>query len=269
MITVIGLGETGCSLAKKFKQYPQYSVYKFSLKEGNIQKQISPEMYESNPPDVSTIQKEENILFIVSGNDEESSASLSILENFKEKNIEIFYIRNNEYASERELLHDKVVFRILQEYTRSGLFQRMYLTDVEEVDKILGQVKITEFLERRNNLLCSTYHMTKVFSNSVALVGNISELDELNRITTFSIIDVDSGEEKSLFSIQKPQEIIYLYVMNKETLETDNTILNKIKTQTKQHIEKNIKVMYGVYETDYDTNYGYCLINTKMIQEET
>ena len=73
MKTIIGLGQAGCSIAEKFKKYPQYKVYKIDvgLKEAGsyaMKRQTTPELYESRCPNLKTFFKEvsNEVLFITS-----------------------------------------------------------------------------------------------------------------------------------------------------------------------------------------------------------
>ena len=138
MKTIIGLGQAGCNIAEKFKKHPQYKVYKIDVgleNEANsyaLERQESPELYESKCPNLKTFFKEvsNDVLFITSSGDV-SGASLRILEQLKKKTIvSVLYIKPDlSLLPEIKNLQENLVFRVLQEYARSAVFEKIYLVD--------------------------------------------------------------------------------------------------------------------------------------------
>ena len=63
-----------------------------------------------------------------------SSASLSILQYLKKHKINILYIKPElSLLNETQVQLEKLVYNVFQEYTRSGVFERMYIVSNEEV----------------------------------------------------------------------------------------------------------------------------------------
>ena len=136
MDTIIGLGKAGCAIADKFAEYPQYKAYKldvglkrtkttFPLKEHQ-----KFEDYEEKLPSLKTLFKEVSgdILFVVAGGGKVSSASLQILEYLKKCNISILYIKPEmSLLNETQTKLERLTYNVFQEYTRSGVFERMYI----------------------------------------------------------------------------------------------------------------------------------------------
>ena len=133
MISIIGLGSAASKIAEKFKQTKNYNVY---MMNSSVQKRSKykfklksygdPEQYEKNIPDVSKFfaNLDENVQFIIVGSSYSSNYSLGILEQIKDKKIDIFYIcPDSDLMTGVPKLVDKAVFSVLQQYTRSGLLK--------------------------------------------------------------------------------------------------------------------------------------------------
>ena len=65
------------------------------------------------------------------------------------------------------------------------------------------------------------------------------------------------------FSLDNQREIEYYYGINGRVLETDPALHRRI---TKQVESEEIKASYGIYSTDYDDDYVYCVVHSSQIQ---
>lgn len=276
MKTIIGLGQAGCNIADKFSQYPQYKIYKIDteLKKAPrcypFPKYKKTEEYEKKCPNLKSFLKhvKGDILFITSCGSI-AAASLCVLEQIKNKcNIEILYIRpDRSLLSQEKILNDNVVFHVFQEYARSDLFKRIYLIDNVEVGKIIGDIPIRQYYDKINELVVSTVHMVNVFNNSESEINTFSKVLEPARISTFSLLNYETSEEKMFFNLDIPREKRYYYGVPEKTLQTDGTLLKKITKQLKNLKEHDkMKVSYGVFSTNYDVPYIYGLSSSSLVQ---
>lgn len=277
MPSVISLGELANQIVGGFEAYPQYDIYRIgvglsdSAKTKKIKPQSTAEEYEKNPPAVKKFLRnvDEDVIFVCTGAEPESGASLRILESIKDKNITIIYLKKDlDLVSKTEVLQDRVCFGVLQHYTRSGLFDNMVLVDMASIDRILGDVPIFDYARKQAELISSTYHMIQVFQHSQPVMSNILPSEKVNRISTLGITEIGEKTDKWFFSLDKSFEKYYLYAVNENVLNEDKRLLNKIKDQIKSRSEENTKVMFGIYPTNYDENYVFCLANTKIVQGE-
>jgi len=276
MDILIGLGSVGHKLAKAFTKHPQYRVITIDHEEGStirIPKQDHPEKYEENFPDISASLKDisGDVLFVVSGASIISGASLCILEkihNFCD--ISILYIHPDvETLSETRRLQANLVFGALQHYARSGVFKQFYAIDNQQVDKILGGAPIMGYYDSLNEVIVATIHMINVFSHTEPVVGTLSDPKETCRISTFGILNPETGEESPFFSLDNVKEKRYYYAIPETELKTDKTLMNKIMSQVKDTPqEKDTKVSYGVFSTQYSDKYAYFISSTSEIQNE-
>tara|TARA_R100000008_G_scaffold86826_1_gene81893 strand:+ start:2699 stop:3541 length:843 start_codon:yes stop_codon:yes gene_type:complete len=278
MGTVVGLGEAGCNIAKLFSQYPQYEAFYIdaeSKKEDNylkITKQDNHELYESK----TRLRKaffekiKGPVIFILSGSGDISGACLRVLEKLKNLDLYVLYIKpDTDLLSETKLKQEKVVFHVLQQYARSGLLKRMFIVSNPVVESVLGDVPVIGYHEKLNNLIVPTMHMINVYSNIKPEMSTFSEPVETARISTFGFADIETGEEKLFYDLKMPREKIFYYAINEEELQSSGGLYKKITTQLKEKSEsENVKVSYGIYSTQYEQNYVYCVAHATLVQEE-
>jgi hypothetical protein len=278
MQTIIGLGEAGCNIADKFSQYPQYTIYKIDVglkkkpRHYAMKQYDHPEQYEANCPNLSRFFKgvnEDEVLFITSCG-YVSAASLRILEALKRKNckISVLYVKpDTSLLPQLKVLNENVLFGVLQEYARSGMLERIYLVDNIKLAEIMGDVPLREYYSRLNGMIVSTIHMINVYNHSTPEMSTFAESIVTARISTFGLVDFDEDKEKLFFDLDTTREKRYYYAIPEERLKTDGTLMKKITEQLKNSVENDIiKISYGVYSTNYDVPYVYCLKNSSMVQ---
>jgi len=273
---IIGLGGVGCRVADQFKVYPQYQIYKIDSKSSEeknffqIPKFSSPEEYESNnlslPSFIKKIKGE--ILFVVSGASIASGVSLVLLESLKKNcSINILYIRPEiELLSETKFLQEKVVFNVLQQYTRSNVFNRMYLVSNEDLSNFVEDASVFDYYFRINETIVSAFHMINVYDHIESVSDTFSSPSPTAKISTFGILNVDDGKQKLFFSLDFPREARYYYGIPEERLKSEKGLRKKIIDQVKKKASKDTKVSYGIYSTEYDYNCGYVLSHSTKIQ---
>jgi hypothetical protein len=280
MYTIVGLGSVGHNIVNKFLQYPEYNGYTIDceLPEeiGNsrfieLPECDHPEEYEKSIPDLS--RRFNNIegesLFVVSGASIISGAALRVLEYLHKKSkINILYIKPDMSSlSELRTLQEKTCFNVLQEYTRSGVFENMYIADNALLDKIVDGAPIMGYHGFLNEVLVSTIHMVNVFKNQKKIIGTFSKPNETSRLATFGILNPDTGEESPFFDLGSLREKLYYYAIPEEQLKTDKRLLNSIKEQILEKPQmEDVSISYGVFPTNYEQKYAYFVARSNQIQ---
>ena len=276
MDLLIGLGSVGYKIAKAFSKHPQYKVITIDHDDAatiTVPKWGHPEQYEKNFPIISNQIKDIDgeILFIVSGGSIISGAALRVLEQLHGKaEISILYIHPDvDTLSDMRRLQTNTVFGVLQQYTRSGVFKQLYAIDNQLIDKILGGAPIMGYYDSLNEVIVATIHMINIFSHSDPIVGTLSDPKDSCRISTFGILNPETGDESPFFSLDNVEEKRYYYAIPEEELRTDKTLMNKIMTQVKDvPQERDVKVSYGVFSTGYKDKYAYFINSTSTVQNE-
>ncbi len=164
-------------------------------------------------------------------------------------------------------MQQRVTFNVFQEYSRSGVFKKVVLADNTRLEEILGDLPIIGFYDKLNELLVPTMHMVNVLSHSDSIMDNISPPHDVSRIMSYGLVDFDTGEEKMFFDLDNVREKVYYYAINEKKLREQGGIHKKVIAQVKQNA-KNTKTTYGIYPTQYDEDYVYCVAYSSNIQEK-
>jgi hypothetical protein len=278
MQNIVGLGAAGCSIARSFAKYPEYSIRTIDCIEPSgeehfrIKKCASHEEYEHSVPNMSDffshIKGFDEVLFVIGGSGEISGASLAILQQISHAKLHVLYIKPDiSLLSESGALRERLVYNVLQEYARSGKFERILLVDNPKLDETIGGAPVIGYYDELNKMIASTIHMINVFDHSEPEIGTISAPLEISRIITVGMMNIDNGEEKLFFPLTSTREKSYYYAINHEKLKKDKELYKGITVQMKNKVEEgNNKVTYGIYSTNYSSNYCYVVARSSAIQ---
>ena len=279
MISIVGLGTAASRIAEKFKQTKNYNVYqlsdsiernsKYKFKLKSYEKS---EQYEQNIPNVKKFFSniDDRIQFIIVGSSFSSNYCLGVLEQIKDKKIDIFYVQpDSELMTGVPKLLDKVVFSVLQQYTRSGLLNSFTPISNVMVERTIGDIPIKTYYDKLNDSIFSTIHYINYFSHAEPEIGMISKTLDINRIRTYGLLNVKNLEEKWLYHLDMERDICYYLCINKERLEKEGGLHKKIVDLLKDKPRNAFrKISYAIYETEHQ-DFGLCVAHTNAIQNYT
>ena len=271
----IGLGKGGCSIADLFSQYPEYKVLKIDagLKGKNcfsIPACKTIEEYEEKVPEFKQLSKlKGETIFTLCGGGNISGATLRILEQIKQTKITLIYIRPDPNLISSEIAtKDRAVFNILQEYTRSGLLERMIIISNPQVEELLGGLSVLEYYDNLNKVIVSTIHMINYLLTAKEVFGKMSAVREVDRISTVGIFNLEEGEESYLYPLSSPRQKIFLYAIKENDLTENKQLIKIIQQQTKNsYTGTELDISYKITTTNYESNFVYIISNTNIIQE--
>ena len=276
---IIGLGEAGCNIAECFRKYPQYkNIYKIDSVEHKesgkffkIKERATFEDYEEKCPSMKRFfaKLSKEVIFVVGGSGRCSLMSLAVLEQIKDREIIILFVKpDSDLLSEDRKKIGKIVFNVLQEYTRSGLFDRMLIVDNIRVQKTLDSISIMNYFEKMNELIASTVHMINVYKNIKPVYENKLEKSVSCRVGTIGLYELESSENKVMFDLDFPRYKRYFYCINEEKLNNDGDLLNIISSQMKEQASSDeTNVSFGIYATNYENDYVYSIWYSNKIQD--
>jgi hypothetical protein len=278
MISVIGIGNAASAIAKKFEKISNYDVYVINSKvktntpsQYKVKEFDAPEEYESHIPDLRDFFKNvrPRVQVFVMGSSMSSSYTLGILEQIKDRHIELFYIKPDiELLTGVPKLLENAAFGVLQEYARSGLFKAITLLSNLELEKALGEVPIKTYYETLNESIFSAVHYLNYFEYSEPEIGQVSKPAAANRIKTIGILNVKKLEEKWLFDLDTPRELCYYICINEKKLATEGGLHKKIVEQLKDKPKNAFrKLSYAIYETEHE-DFGFCVAHTNVVQQQ-
>lgn len=281
-MNVVGLGAAGCAMADALSVYPQYDIYKLDngLERRKstypIAKRQTHEEYDQSEIKltqfISRMDKSASVLFIMGGGGKISGASLQVLKQLDKKfkgSIDLMYIKPDvELLSEMARKQDRVCYRVLQEYARSGVFRSMLLLSNPHIEEALGETPIKNYYENLNAFVSYAYHMVNVFTHTPPALASATDGKPPHvRIWTLGTVDLEKKEEKMFFPLDNPSDICYYYGINEKKLETDGTLLGKIRNQVKAKAQQTgSSCSYTVHSTSYSEDIGYVAGWTSQIQ---
>ena len=278
MISIIGIGSAASAIAKKFSPLENYNifllnskVFKNTKKEFKIKNYNSAEEYEENIPDLKNFFSgvKDRAQVFITGASESSNYTLGILEQIRDRKIDLFYIKpDTELLTENAQLLENVTFGVLQEYARSGLFKSITFISNLHLEKVLGEVPIKTYFDVLNESIFSTVHYLNFFEFTDPEIGQISRPAAVNRIRTIGMLDIENLEEKWLFNLDKSRELCYYICINEERMETEGGLHKKLVDMLKEK-PKNAykKISYAIYETEHN-DFGFCVAHTNVVQEQ-
>jgi hypothetical protein len=279
MISVVGLGNAATKIAMKFEQTKNYSVYvlndsvernsKYKFKLNSYE---TPEEYENKIPNVKKYFANigERIQFFIVGSSYSSNYSLGILEQLKDKKVDVFYIQPDaELMTGVPKMLDKIVFGILQEYARSGLLNSFTVLSNVLIEKSIGSVPIKAYYDMINDSIFSTIHYINYFQHADPEIGMVAKPLEINRIRTYGILNPQNLEEKWLYELDMERDLCYYLCINKERLEKEGGLHKRIVDMLKEKPHNTFRrISYAIYETEHQ-DFGLCVAHTNAIQNYT
>jgi len=275
--SVIGIGGVGCRIAKCFSEYPQYNVICVDDQSSGIKDQIivpkqkTPEEYEESFKNLTKAKKDkikDNVVVVLCGASLVSSIALRLLYQIRNKNITVICVRpEQDLMGETKQSQEKVIYSVLQEYTRSGIFDRIYLTSNSQMDSLVEDASIKEYYPAINKMIASVFHMVMVFDHQDPVISNFSNINEARRICTLGILDIEKSTETMFFPFEDAMETRLYYGISKETLKSDKSLQRNIIKLIKDKNKELCKYSYGVYETQYDWDFCYTKYFSSKVQD--
>ena len=279
MISVVGIGNAACSIVENFKtQKNNYKVYQLGSNQKNskytkkLKDYSNPEDYEKNIPNLSKFFGDisENIQVFVVGSSYSSNYTLGILQQLQGNKLEVFYVRPDiELLTGVPKLLENMMFGVLQEYARSGLFKSLTILSNLEIENSISGLSIKNYYEKLNHTIFSCVHYLNFFNHTEPEIGQMARPSDINRIRSMGILDVKTLSEKWLFELDMPRETCYYICINQERLEKESGLHKQIVDLLKEKPRNAFrKVSYGIWETHLH-DFGFCVTHTNAIQQNT
>jgi hypothetical protein len=275
---ILALGNAACNIVTSLEKYDEYKVYRIRNEgEGSKNTYIVPEMNSAEEyEDLNILSKikflsriKEEVTFFVCGASKTSAMTLKILQSLYSRGIEIkvvYFQPVLEFLSNEQLLQEKAVKGILQQYARSGLFRDITMVDNKTLQDLLGDdANILEFYSQINSIFCDSYHMIEIFKNTKPVMSTFSKIRESCRIRTIGVSTINC-EDKLFSPFNQEVEVLYYLGINEEKLKTQGSLLRDLTTSVKSRITDERKAYFGIYSTNYDNDYIYVEYFSPKIQ---
>ena len=178
----------------------------------------------------------------------------------------VYFMPEIEVLSEKKILHERSVRGILQNFARSGLFEKITLISNTELEKLAGSTNVFDYFDQINHVFTSSYYMLDVFKNTKPITSTFKIPKESCRISSIGLSTL-AGEDKLFFPFKGEVEVVYYFGINEDKLRTEENLFRKITDIVKSKITKEKKVSFGIYPTKYDQDYVYIECYSPKIQQ--
>lgn len=266
-MVVIGLGSAGAGIVHNFSD----SYEKLTILESDFPKSCKTEEdFEEKCPNFFRGKnlRFDECWFFVCGGSKCSSATLRILETIKDTKINIGYVFPDlEWATPQVSKRHKVVFNVLQEYSRSGLLNNITIFSNKDILNIIGDQPITEMYSLINKQIANTVETIEWFKKQEPILGSTHTQKEISRISTVSMGNLKKNEEKMMFFLDNITETGYIYSISKKQLESDKNLLKIIKSRVLDDENNKITSSFAIYPSEHNQSFFYSLKYTHHIQK--
>lgn len=279
MISIVGVGDAGCNVAELFQDHKEYNIFLFSESQEDtkwtrklkrVEKQEECEHQIPNLKSHRTLSSiQDTVQAIVCGSSFSANYLLGLLEQIKDKKIDIFYIKPDvDLLIGDTRLQERAIFGILQEYTRSGLFNSFTILSNPAIEHTIGDIPIKKYFETINKSIYYAIHYLNVFEHTSPIIGNLANPSEIQRIRSIGQISINKLSEKWYYKLDNDRDVCYYLCIAGERLENDGTLHSKVIGSLKEKPRNAFKnVTYAIYESPYETDFGFCVGYTNFIQK--
>ena len=200
-MVLIGLGTAGTNIVGKFSDNHK----KITIDEGSELPELSsPEEYDKKSPLLKKIMKfkEQECFFFVCGAEKVASATLRLLETIKDKKINVVYVYPEEILlSPMQKKTNKVIFNVLQEYTRSGLLNSMWLFSNESISEAIPAITMDNMWGLINDAIVNAVENVLHYRALNPFIGSHHDQREISRIMTIEFGKLIEKKKNYIFPL--------------------------------------------------------------------
>ena len=258
MISIIGIGSGASKIADKFSDKPPYNVYflnenvkRKTKRKFKLQRFPEPEDYEDNIPDLEKFfaEVDDHAQVFIIGSSYSSNYSLGILEQLRDKKVDVFYIKPDiELLTGIPKLIENVTYGVLQQYARSGLFNSLTIISNLSIEKHIQNISIKNYYEALNQTIFSAVHYLNFFLHTEPEIGQPARPAEVNRIRAMGMLNMKNMQEKWLFALDNMRDVCYYLCINEEEIRKgkrpSSAYSRYAKGQAAQRVSEEFRMLY-------------------------
>ena len=171
--------------------------------------------------------------------------------------------------SETRKRDDKISFNVLQEYARSGVFQKIFLIDQSSLDNLVGEVPISQYEKSISYFVAYTLAMINYFNHTEPILANKLLPSGISRIVTLGTSSIEDGNKDTdlLFPLLGTTDIHFFYGIPKADLAEDASLVKRIKKHVREYKKEELSSTFSVYETSLESRIVLCMAYSSKIQK--
>ena len=165
MKNILGLGTAGSNVVSQLGKYKEYQAYTISTETKkttkyrfNLPELSGPEAYEEM--DIKKLEKwllsiNKSCTVFLCGASNSSGLTLRALEILHRRNIKmdiVYFVPEVEVLSEEKTLQERLCRGILQNYARSGLFEKICLVSNLCLEELAGSPSVIDYYKQINEV---------------------------------------------------------------------------------------------------------------------
>jgi len=267
MIGVVAIGTLAKQITTRLSEYTK-DIVTFEFQDLEKPKKTMKE-YEESFDQTLDVMNVDSLYCLIEGSVPISGIALKVLAQFKDKPIAIFYLTKDEaLMSTKEKENNNICINVLQEYTRSGLFEHMFIMDHELMwESIIGNVEQAEnksLSELRLMLfdkICLAVYTYQQIRHETPMDGAVLNFeDTIYRISTFCEVK-NNTELVPYYQLRFPRSYSYILNLPDKLSKEDLQLMRLLKSKTKELDNVNV----AVYKDTKKSLIALC--STNIVQE--
>ena len=269
----------GCAIAEEFTQHPEYRIYKInstidergSLSIGEFEgMQDYEEQLDVAGVEVylRSIKSGDEVLLVLTGGEPISGAVLKILSSIQEATLNVLYVcPDRSMISQVEKRDDKIAFNVLQQYARSGVINNLFLVDKPTIESMVGDVSISDYERSLCHLISYTVAMINYFQHTEPILKNGVAPMPWVRISSFGVSSLEDNHNlQMMFPLEDIADLHFYYGFPEQDLNSDPTLMKRIKQHTRNYQDKSKSTSFSVYSTTFENPMVLAVAYSSAIQ---
>jgi hypothetical protein len=275
---ILALGSAACNIVDSLSKYTVYNIYKIcNMPDKNKNSFLLPELEKAEEyealeiiPKIPFLKEiKEEVTFFVCGASRSSAISLRVLEVLHTRGIStrvVYFKPETDFLSKEQVLQERAIGGILQQYARSGLFVNFTLVSNKTLETFVDSINVFEYYKQINDVFCDSYHMIETFKNTKPVISTFSRVRESCRIKTIGVSTL-SCEDRIFSPFKQEVEVSYYFGINEEKLKAQGNFFKELTTSMKARMTEETKAYFGIYSTKYEDDYIYVEYFSPKIQQ--
>ena len=273
MKSIISIGSPALFFANYLADYPEYNMYSFDHTKAEFKIPVFTEVERYEEPlagleeYLATVADE--VIFVVSGGEFCSLISLQVLEKIKEKKVEIIYLQpdldllNKTCRQIHNLVHG-----VLQEMTRSHVFERFYLFELDLVRKTTESALISDITQKVSAACARHFHTFNWLTSQQEVFGFSAENIKNAKISSLSYCDFNLTNMTNLGIIRFIRQQEVFYGISEKKIKNDTSLYDKITESFRSFRNDEINNSFKVFSVPFDQDVVYIKNSTTAVQNK-
>ena len=270
---IIGLGKAGAEICKLFSEKGRKTYTVDTDVNADVVLSVAKTIEEAevNVPKLDFLKqqiKSDELLFVMAGGGIVSGATLAILEQLKEKKVNILYIQpDSSFLNAISRKREVVVRNILQEFTRSGLLEKIYLVSNKDLANIIPDISIGTYFSKINEKIVNMWELYQYYKSVSPIMGNIEQPSEIDRIVSFGFYNLNDEKEGEFFKLDNIREKHFYFALSKTTLQDTGKVLQSVIEKLERAKDtETVEISHAFFDSGYEVDNVYVLYYTNHIQ---